>query len=341
MSKKGKKNANLPWVEKYRPIHLSDVVGNEETVMRLEVIAREGNMPNIIMTGEPGIGKTSSIMCLARALLGPAMKEGCLELNASDDRGINVVREKIKMFAQKKVKLPEGRQKIIILDEADSMTAEAQQALRRTMEIYSKTTRFALACNNSVKIIEPIQSRCAMLRFAKLQNHQILDRLMQICEKEKVTSTEKGLEALLFTAEGDMRNAVNNLQATVSGFENVTEENVFKVCDQPHPQFVHAILTSCAKGDISGACAHMRRLYNMGYSAIDIVGTVFKVVKGHSSISESYKLQWLKEIGYTHMRVSDGATSLLQLQGLCARMTRVYLPKTLRENPAYAEAMKK
>ena len=167
--------SNLPWVEKYRPILLEDIVGNEETINRLKVFGEDGNLPNLIICGPPGTGKTTSILCLARQLLGPSVyKEAVLELNASNDRGIEVVRNKIKMFAQKKVTLERGRHKIIILDEADSMTDGAQQALRRIMEIYSSTTRFCLACNNSEKIIEPIQSRCAILRYSKLSDKQIL-----------------------------------------------------------------------------------------------------------------------------------------------------------------------
>jgi len=149
-------NYEMPWVEKYRPEFLSDVVGNTEAVTRLSAIAQMGNVPNIILAGPPGIGKTSSVLCLARETLGADdsynYKNAVLELNASDARGIDVVRNKIKLFAQKKVNLPAGRHKIIILDEADSMTGAAQQALRRTMEIYSATTRFALACNNSTKV---------------------------------------------------------------------------------------------------------------------------------------------------------------------------------------------
>jgi replication factor C subunit 2/4 len=142
---------DLPWVEKYRPKNIDDVVGNAEAVSRLQVIGREGNFPNVILAGPPGTGKTTSILALAHGLLGANYREGVLELNASDDRGIDVVRNKIKMFAQKKVTLPPGRHKIVILDEADSMTSGAQQALRRTMELYSTTTRFALACNQSSK----------------------------------------------------------------------------------------------------------------------------------------------------------------------------------------------
>lgn len=176
----------MPWVEKYRPVLLDDIVGNSDTVDRLKVIAEDGNVPHIIISGMPGIGKTTSIHCLAHALLGEAYKEGVLELNASDERGIDVVRNKIKSFAQRKVTLPPGRHKIIILDEADSMTAGAQQALRRTMEIYSNTTRFALACNMSNKIIEPIQSRCAILRYSKLNDAEVLKRLKEICDMESV-----------------------------------------------------------------------------------------------------------------------------------------------------------
>ncbi|CDO75492.1 hypothetical protein BN946_scf184935.g28 [Trametes cinnabarina] len=269
----------LPWVEKYRPQTLDDIVGNTETIERLKVIARDGNCPHIIISGMPGIGKTTSIHCLAHQLLGDAYKEGVLELNASDERGIDVVRNKIKSFAQKKVTLPPGRHKIIILDEADSMTAGAQQALRRTMEIYANTTRFALACNMSNKIIEPIQSRCAILRYAKLRDEEILKRLLEICEMEKVEYNNEGLEALIFTAEGDMRQAINNLQSTWSGFGFVSADNVFKVCDQPHPITVQAMVRACLKSDIDAAMDKLNELWDQGYSAVDIVVTIFRVVR--------------------------------------------------------------
>lgn len=212
------------------------------------------------------------------------------------DRGIDVVRNKIKSFAQKKVTLPPGRHKIVILDEADrceysassehyeshpllSMTAGAQQALRRTMEIYSNTTRFALACNMSNKIIEPIQSRCAILRYAKLRDTEILKRLLEICDMEKVEYNDDGLTALIFTAEGDMRQAINNLQSTHSGFGFVSGDNVFKVCDQPHPIVVQTMIRSCLKGDINTSMEKLNELWDNGYSAIDIVVTIFRVVK--------------------------------------------------------------
>ena len=226
------------------------------------------------------IAQTTSVHALARQLLGKAYSTGVLELNASDARGIDVVRNKIKGFAQNKVSLPPGRHKIIILDEADSMTSAAQQALRRTMEIYSHTTRFALARNVSTKIIEPIQSRAAILRYSRLSDEQILARLKFVCTAEEVSYTDGGLEAIVFTAEGDMRNALNNLQATHSGFGHINQTNVFKVCDQPHPTTVRGIVDDCIAGKTKSAVTRMQALYGTGYSCNDIIGTLFKVVKG-------------------------------------------------------------
>lgn len=321
MSKTFELSLELPWVEKYRPKKLDDIVGNEETVERLKLIAEDGNMPHMIISGLPGIGKTTSVHCLANELLGPELVLlATLELNASDDRGIDVVRNKIKQFAQTKILLPPGRHKIIILDEADSMTPGAQQALRRTMELYSNTTRFAFACNQSLKIIEPLQSRCAILRYNKLADDQVLSRLLEIAKMEDAKYNSEGLKALIFTAEGDMRQAINNLQSTVAGFGFVDDVNVFKIVDQPHPLVIKKILNACVSKSIDEAIDLLDTLWKKGYSAIDIVTLSFKVAKTLPGIDELKRLDLIKEIGFTHMRVLEGVLSYLQLCGMYAKL---------------------
>lgn len=255
------------------------------------------------------------------------------------------------------------------------MTPGAQQALRRTMEIFSNTTRFCLACNMSNKIIEPIQSRCAILRYAKLRDTEILKRLLEICQMEKVRLVfrynglgfihenqveynDDGLTALIFTSEGDMRQAINNLQSTFSGFGFVSGDNVFKVCDQPHPIIVQTIIRECVKSNVEGAMEKLSELWEQGYSAVDIVVTLFRVVKTfdeyvpliifinspllisntdcrniqNSSTSKYVKwaTSWLhkltiyaQEIGFTHMRILEGVGTLIQLGGLVARLCKM------------------
>lgn len=313
-------------VEKYRPVTLDDVVGNRDAVDRLRVIAKDGNVPNLILAGPPGTGKTTSVLALARALLGPAaFKDAVLELNASDDRGIDVVRNKIKLFAQKKVSLPPGRHKLVILDEADSMTAGAQQALRRTMELHSATTRFALAANASSKIIEPIQSRCAVLRYGRLSDADVLGRLQAVAAAEGVAVLDDGLEALIFAADGDMRQALNNLQSTAAGFGLVSRAAVLKVCDAPHPLVVARAVADAVAGSLDAALAAVDGLLDAGYSAADVVGTLFRVLRASppGAMPEFVQLECIREVGATHMRVVDGVASRLQVAGLMARLTRV------------------
>ncbi|KAL4400047.1 replication factor C subunit 4 [Malassezia pachydermatis] len=274
------------------------MVGNAATVERLKAIEENGNCPHLLVS----VGR------------------------ADADNGIDVVRNKIKVFAQKKVSLPPGRHKIIILDEADSMTPGAQQALRRTMEIYASTTRFCFACNQSNKIIEPIQSRCAILRFGRITDEELLRRLVQICEAEKVQYSDEGLAAIVFTAEGDMRQAINNLQSTWTGMGYVSPDNVFKVCDQPHPLIIQEILTRCHTGDVDGALDKLDDVWSLGYSSLDIVTTLFRVVKTMDTLPEPVKLDFIREIGWTHMRTLEGVGTLLQLSGLVARLAKLSMP---------------
>ncbi len=228
------------------------------------------------------------------------------------------------------------------------MTNSAQQALRRTLEIFSGTTRFALTCNNSSKIIEPIQSRCAVIRFMKLSDPDIYKRLLRVAHEESIQYNESGMEALVFTADGDMRQALNNMQSTCAGFSYVTADNVFKVCDQPHPLVVRQIIECCAACDIDAAHEGLQAFWKQGYSAWDVIGTFYRVVKnmgpggggggaGSSSpssnsnsnssatatLSEPMQLDFIKEIGFVHARVISGLATLLQLSALLAKLCDV------------------
>jgi len=327
----------LPWLEKYRPKTLSDVVGNDQTIRRLKALAQHGNVPNLILVGPPGTGKTTSIHALALELLGEEKyKTAVLELNASDDRGIDVVRNKIKSFAKRKVVLGPGQHKVIILDEADSMTSSSQQALRRTMEIYSSTTRFALACNHSQKIIEPIQSRCAILRYVKLEDKHILKRVKEIMTYEKIVHyTDDGLEAIVFVAGGDMRHALNALQSTFAGFKKVTQDTVFKVCDQPHPKAIRKMLDESIQQNFRTALTILISILDDGFSTMDFIQTMFRVVKG-MEMEEGLKLDWIRDMANCHMRIAEGLDTKLQLIGLLSRMN-FGQDKSIRDYPLSAK----
>lgn len=209
------------------------------------------------------------------------------------------------------------------------MTSGAQQALRRTMEIYSTTTRFAFACNASNKIIEPLQSRCAILRYGRLTDAQVVSRLLQICSAESIQYSDDGIAALVFSAEGDMRQAINNLQSTATGFGFVSGEHVFRVVDSPHPVKVQAVVKACWECRVEGALEGLHELWDLGYSCHDIVSTMFRVTKSMDGLDEHARLDFIREIGFCHMRVLEGVQTLVQLAGCVAKLCRVNMKEGL------------
>jgi len=247
-----------------------------------------------------------------------------LELNASDERGIDVVREKIKGFAQKKINLNQGIHKIVILDEADSLTEGAQQALRMIISDYADTTRFVLSCNDSTKLIDAIQSRCAILRFTKLTDKQILARLLEIISKEDIKYQDDGLEAIIFTAEGDMRQAINNLQATSVGFGEIRRDAVFKVCDVPDiDKLRKAIDDCCGRGDFNSAQKAVYTLWEEGYTAYDIVNNMSKIIQNSTTLEKQLQYEMLAAIAQLKMRILEGLPTFLQISAYLANVSDI------------------
>ena len=308
----------LPWVEKYRPKRLDEMIGQEEVVKRLKAYAEKKEMPNLLFAGPPGTGKTTAAIALAREIFGDTFEQNFLELNASDERGINVVRETIKEFART---LPFGgaKFKIIFLDEADALTADAQNALRRTMEKYAATARFILSCNYSSKIIEPIQSRCALFRFKPLSDEQIKERLRYIAQNEGLKITEEALDALVYIAEGDMRKAINTLQAAAAISNEVTDELIYQVAARARPQELKKMMMAALRGNFFEARDMLNKLMiDYGMSGEDIIKQMHREVFS-LDIPDKAKVKLVDLIGEYEFRLVEGANERIQLESLLAQ----------------------
>ena len=317
---------NKPWIEKYRPKEVEDLLLEDGTLNKIKKFINDKDMPNIIITGSPGIGKTTTILCIAKKLLGKYFKEGVLELNASDDRGVKTVNESIEYFCKKKLEIGDkyAKHKIILLDEADNMTKKAQQSINNLMQQYHENTRFAFTCNNSGEIIEAIQSRCIIFRYRKILNEEIKNRLEIICKKENVPYTEEGLNTVVLTAQGDLRQAINNLQLTYNGYVNIIPENVYKLCDKPHPLIIQNIFKACHEKNFKEAFKHLYSLQEKGYSSSDIIFTMIYTLKNidKTILDERTKILFMEELGRSSLVVSRGINTPLQLTGCLAALCK-------------------
>lgn len=312
---------NGPWVEKYRPQTLDEVVGQDHIILRLKRYVKEGSLPNLMFTGPAGVGKTTTAIALAKEVLGEYWRQNFLELNASDARGIDTVRNDIKSFSR--LKAVGSPFRIIFLDEVDNMTKDAQHALRREMEMYTKTSSFILSCNYSSKIIDPIQSRCAIFRFAPVKGHQIIGRLEYIANAENLNISKGAIESIVYFAEGDVRRAVNILQASASLDEEITEDNIHDVVSKAKPKDVRKIVNKALDGDFLSARELLRDVMVVqGTSGEDIVTQIYQEVSRmvlEERIREDIYINLIESIGETDYRIREGSNPRIQLEALLTK----------------------
>ena len=307
------------WTEKYRPKSLDEMINQTQIVERLKSFVKSRNVPHCIFAGPPGTGKTTAALCLAHDLYGKAYREYLMELNASDERGINVIRETVKTFARSRA-MGEIPFKILILDEADNMTADAQQALRRTMESYSETCRFILDCNYSSKIIEPIQSRCVIFRFKPLSEKDVEKYLERIAKSEKLEIDKGAIKAIFKECSGDLRKATNILQACASINKKITEDIVLQVIGKAKTKDVEELLKLSLDGKFLKAREKLLDLMiNQGVNAEDLLKQIYSTIY-ELDIKDEDKIRIIKLLGEYEFRVVEGSNPLIQIEAFLANL---------------------
>ncbi|CAI0393162.1 unnamed protein product [Linum tenue] len=317
---------STPWVEKYRPQSLDDVAAHRDIIDTIERLTNEKKLPHLLLYGPPGTGKTSTILAVARKLYGSEYRKMILELNASDDRGIDVVRQQIQDFASSQsfsffICSPRASVKLVLLDEADAMTKDAQFALRRVIEKYTKSTRFALICNHVNKIIPALQSRCTRFRFAPLDPVHVTGRVRHVIESERLDVTETGLAALVRLSSGDMRKALNILQATHMASQHITEEAVYLCTGNPLPKDIEQICFWLLNEPFSDGFKHIAEMKNRkGLAMVDIVREVTMFVF-RIKMPSDVRVKLINDMADIEYRLTFGCNDKLQLGSLIASFT--------------------
>lgn len=308
------------WTEKYRPHTLKDVRGQEEIIRKLKAFVEQKNLPHLLFAGAPGTGKSTSALALAQDLFGETWRQNFLELNASDERGIDVVRTNVKDFARTKA-LGDVPFKIIFLDECDALTREAQQALRRTMENFTNTTRFLLSCNYVSKIIEPVQSRCVVFKFKPLPSEVITNLAKEIANNEKIEITEEGLKALMEVSEGDCRKLGNILQSCAAVERKITRETVYSLASIAKPIEIKETIELALSGNfIASRTKLIDLMLKYGLSGLDVLKQFQKEI-WTLNITDRGKVSIVDKIGEAEFRLVEGSDDVIQIEALLAHIT--------------------
>jgi replication factor C small subunit len=317
--------SNLMWVEKYRPFKLDDIVNQKEIVESLKNLMKESaEMPHLLFTGPAGVGKTTTALCMSRQLLGEDWKRDTLELNASDERGIKMVRERVKEFAAvikiRTTERDERKFRIIILDEADEMTSEAQTALRRIIEDSSETTRFVIICNYLSQIIEPIQSRCAIFRFKRIEKETVEDHLKWLCKKEGIKYDDKAISQIFDSTNGDLRHCINILQsASVMG--SISVSNVLASLGLTGKSKVNDIIKLAMSGKFNDARIKLLELTAVyGMSEFDFLKYAYEAVY---SLKLAHPEDFASLIAEYDYRLTHGSHPDIQLTAFLAQLSRI------------------
>lgn len=311
---------NALWTEKYRPSDFSEIKGQKEIVKRVKAFVEQKNLPHLLFAGPAGVGKTSLALVVAKKLFKDLWRQNFLELNASDERGIDVVRNKVKDFARTRA-IGDVPFKIIYLDECDALTREAQQALRRTMENYTQTCRFILSANYSSKIIEPIQSRCVVFRFKHLEKKDILGLIDRIAEDEKLKLGEKAKEALYEISEGDCRKLENILQSSAALDKNISEDLVHSMASIAKPKEIKEVLElAISNRFIEARNKLLDLMLNYGLAGIDVIKQIQKEIL-ELNIDNRSKMILIEKCGEIEFRMTEGSDEFVQLEALLSQFT--------------------
>lgn len=317
-----KRKINLPLVERYRPKNFNDIIMDDFMKMKIKKIVKSNKIPNMIITGEPSTGKTSTVHYIIKKLYNENM-ECILELNASDDRGLAMITSTIIPFCKKKT----SNTKLIILDEADSITPKAQNLLNNLINEHKNTTRFIFICNDRFKINESIQSLCMILNFPRIDKKLMKEKIRYICDNESINYTESGLNKLLFYSKYDIRQCINNLECILYTEMDVVDEVVESLIDIPKLEYIKKIILKCKNHELKCALETVTILYNNGYSPNDILLTFMMYILSPDfdiMLDEKIKLTLYKTVSSSYIKINNGVNTIIQLYGCISNIYNLF-----------------